>query len=160
MLLHEGGGVTEDEVLHASVGDDAELAEKGEKEKQEDEVEAEGAQGLAAAIENIVAEGVGAEEGSVEVYDDCWLHILIAILSFSLFLIIHRPREAAEGLVVVEIIVGVAKRVLGGDGDDGYEDLYAWILLEDGVTGFEDGGTRVYSVVDEEDCVSSLGRDG
>lgn len=74
MLLHEGGGVKEDEVLHASVGDDAELAEKREKEKQEDEVEAEGAQGLAAAIEDIVAEGVGAEEGSVEVYDDCWLH--------------------------------------------------------------------------------------
>ena len=74
VLLHEGGGVTEDEVLHASMGDDAELAEKGEKEKQEDEVEAEEAQGLAAAIEDIVAEGVGAEEGSVEVYDDCWLH--------------------------------------------------------------------------------------
>lgn len=65
MLLHEGGGVTEDEVLHASVADDAELAEKREKEKQEDEVEAEGAQGLAAAIEDIVAEGVSAEEGSV-----------------------------------------------------------------------------------------------
>ena len=30
MLLHEGGGMTEDEVLHASVGDDAELTEKGE----------------------------------------------------------------------------------------------------------------------------------
>ena len=65
LLLHEGGGVTEDEVLHAGVRDDAELAEKGKKEKQEDEVEAEGAQGLAAAIEDIVAEGVGAEEGSV-----------------------------------------------------------------------------------------------
>ena len=75
-------------------------------------------------------------------------------------LIIHRPREAAEGLVVVEIIVGVAERVLGGDGDDGYEDLYAWILLKDGVTGFEDGGTGIYSVVDEEDCVSGFGRDG
>ena len=65
VLLHEGGGVMEDEVLHASVGDDAELAEKGEKEEQEDEVEAEGAHGLAAAIEDIVAEGVSAEEGSV-----------------------------------------------------------------------------------------------
>ena len=61
---------------------------------------------------------------------------------------------------MIEIIVGVTQRVLGGDGDDGYEDLYAWILLEDGVTGFEDGGTGVYSVVDKEDCVSGFGRDG
>ena len=31
--------------------------------------------------------------------------------SFEEDSIIHRPREAAEGLVVVEIIVGVTKRV-------------------------------------------------
>ncbi len=90
--------MTEDEILHAGVRDDAELAEKGKKEKQEDEVEAEGAQGLAAAIEDIVAEGVGAEEGSVEVYDNGLLHVLI----------IHRPRETAEGLIVIEIIISVA----------------------------------------------------
>ncbi len=80
MLLHEGGGMAEDEVLHASVGDDAELAEEREKEEQEDEVEAEGAQGLAAAIEDIVAESVGAEEGSVEIYDDGLLHLFLAMI--------------------------------------------------------------------------------
>lgn len=61
---------------------------------------------------------------------------------------------------MIEIIVGVTKRVLGGDGDDGNQDLYVWILLKDSFTGFEDGGSGVYGVVDEEDCVSGLGRDG
>ena len=74
VLLHEGGGVMEDEELHAGVGDDAELAEKRKKEKQEDEVKTERAQRLAAAIKDIVAEGVGAEESSVKIYNNCWLH--------------------------------------------------------------------------------------
>ena len=73
---HEGGGAFEKLLLHVAVADETQLAEHDPPQDAQADAELEAVQRGTTTVAEVVAEGVGAQQGAVEVDGEGFAHIV------------------------------------------------------------------------------------